>query len=147
MIRSALSKDEKIVSDYAVKYLSCYYKNLEEYVSSSFVDKSKKIWVYQVDEDIAGYLILKNNPLKDYVKISSFFIQEEYQKKGFGTELYNFCIDYIRNNIKKKEVIVTVNMKSFSSCSFFENKGFVPKTKLFDKYIDNSIEVVYVKML
>lgn len=58
--------------------------------------------------------------LRDSAHISLFFIQKEYQGRGIGTRLLNFCLEFCRKNGIEE---LTVNAAS-TGMFFYRAKGF-----------------------
>ncbi len=66
--------------------------------------------VYEISEEIVGFLFLKLNFVKDvatftersYISIENIYVKEEYRRRGIGTKLYNGACDYARRTKIKK---------------------------------------------
>jgi ribosomal protein S18 acetylase RimI-like enzyme len=96
--------------------------------------------------ELVGFLCLKNNPDKNYLKISTMFILTKFRHRGRGS----FFLEVAENLTRvycKSELSVTVSEKDENTIGFFRSKDFKVIDKLKDKYQKGTTEVVLKKIL
>ncbi|MGM9968947.1 MAG: ribosomal protein S18-alanine N-acetyltransferase [Anaeroplasma sp.] len=57
--------------------------------------QNMKAFVIYSDDKVIGYI--HTFIYKDFAKMEDFFILDEYQKKGYGSTLFKYALDYLKN--------------------------------------------------
>lgn len=149
LVRVVNEKDRILLDAIAKKVLEPLYgdqsKAMHEWFSG---DGYKNAFVAEVPEggSVAAFLCLKANPRKDFLKISTFFVLEDYRKKGFSKKLLCFAESFAELN-GFKEMVVTVSEGIDTSIAFFQKSGFTVMDSVCGKYRQGVTEYVLKKVL
>lgn len=147
LIKSVSDKDLAILEHIAFDILEPLYgdqsKSLYEWVSGegfkyAFLSKSR-------EGEYQGFISLKINPLKDYVKISTFFVLPNFRGNGIGKSLLQFVFKYVIDLGKYKYLKVTISEDNPESLAFFQKNNFVLTDKIDGKYKHNKTEFILYK--
>ena len=119
-----------------VKWRPDIYKDVEKVIDKSFFEKlitDKQIYVAKLDNKIVGYLMFmikeQNNPVmnfKKYLIIDTICVNENYRKKGIGTEL----LEYAKEIAKKydcTDLQLNVSPENVNAINLYEKFGFTVK--------------------
>lgn len=123
-LKDALTLVNQVFSEFvAVDYsdqgkttFSNYLKSKYDEVSSDIASGHKKIWGYYINDEIAGVIAKKG-----ISHIALFFVNKKKQNQGIGKKLFNFFVDYIKQNTNAE--IITVNSSPFA-VRIYEKLGF-----------------------
>lgn len=86
-------------------------------------DSSKPIFVYQINENVVGYIFciikrIKNNSNYndlDYLFIDDICVKEEYRGQNIGSKLYNYIKEFAKENNLKS---IRLNVWNFNENAF-----------------------------
>jgi len=99
-----------------------------------------------IDERV-GFLSLKDNPKKSYLKISTLVIVDtEYRGCGYGVYLLKKAEEFATKKGYRK-TIVTVSEEKKDTIKFFVRSGFVVIREILGKYRPGVKEVILKKIL
>ncbi|MFA5405945.1 MAG: GNAT family N-acetyltransferase [Candidatus Nanoarchaeia archaeon] len=147
MIRQVTKSDEEKLRIIAKQYLVHLYGSQESNVTEWITGKAyKKSLVFDEDNSIAGLLVLKDNPKKDYVKISTLIVLDGYRNKDIGNSLLEQALIYTEK-VKKNNISTTVSEDIVDGLAFFIKKGFRIIKEMKDKYKKGKIEYILLKRL
>jgi len=144
MIREANVNDSSRISEIKVFGWRCAYKDFisidflfnELSVKSSYEilveiisnkEDSDKIFVYEEDNIVKGYMIMGD--CLDYDKnyytseLKEIYIDPLFQRQHIGTQLVKYIIQEAKNS-EKREIIVWVFDKNKNAILFYEKMGF-----------------------
>jgi ribosomal protein S18 acetylase RimI-like enzyme len=93
-----------------------------------------------------GFLNLKRNPDKSYVKIATLLVLPAHQGKGYGSKLLDFAQKHAMEWYFEC-MVVTVSEEKPESLSFFLKNGFQIIDSLSGKYKPNTTEFVLKKSI
>lgn len=98
------------------------------------------------DMERVGFLSLKDNPQKSYLKISTLVIVEtKYRGCGYGVYLLKKAEDFAKKNGYSR-IIVTVSEEKKEAISFFVRSGFFIIREILGKYRHGVKEVILKKI-
>ena len=98
-------------------------------------------------EYCVGFLSLKDNPKKSYLKISTLVIADsENRGHGYGVYLLRKAEEFAKKRGYKK-IIVTVSEEKKDAISFFVRSGFVVIREIMGKYRAGVKEIILKKVL
>ncbi len=144
-IRSVSREDfsflKSVVCDILEPIYGCQEKALNEWITGSGY---KHAFVVEEGDGIAGFLSLKADPSKDYVKISTLLVFGDYKGCGFGKKILNFS----EGTAKEKgygKMKVTVSEEKEDAVNFFKKAGFVITSTHTGKYKRNVSEIIFYK--
>lgn len=147
LIKPVSSKDLAILKHIAFDVLEPLYgdqsKAMSEWISGggfkyAFLSKSREV-------EYQGFISLKINPLKDYVKISTLFVLPNFRENGIGKSLLQFVFKYVVDLGKYKYLKVTISEDKPESLAFFQKNNFVLTDKIDGKYKHNKTEFILYK--
>lgn len=112
---------------------SLFDKNNYPLSKSSFYNfiKKQNLYIYKVDNQIAGYIVLIN--YKKSIRIYSLGIKKEFQGKGISKEIIKFVIEKLKNDLN---IILEVRVDNYKAIKLYESLGFKILKKL-DNYYDD----------
>lgn len=124
------------------KPLSTWYPNFTQWfnttVLSGLEDGSREIGVSLSDQDITGYLILKNTPTEK--KICTLYQKSEYRLKSTGSQLVNIA----KLRLLTNHPIITVSEDNINQYqSFLSKHGFKLTQTINDLYINGKAEYIF----
>jgi len=147
MIRQVEVSDKKILIEIAQKYLTRLYSPQDDKITEWVTGTAfKQAWVFEQDDNIAGLLVLKNNPNKDYVKISTLIVPKDYRGLGVGSSLLKKAVEYTKQS-GKNNLSVTVSEGLENMISFLRDNDFEIIDELTDKYIKGKTEYVFLRQV
>ena len=93
-----------------------------------------------------GFLSLKHNPKKSYLKISTLVIAEsKYKGVGYGVKLLKKA-EAFADEKGYREIVVTVSEEKKEALSFFIRSGFAVIDEVVSKYRWGIKEIVLKKI-
>ncbi len=120
-------------------------KTLSEWLTG---DGFKKAFLMKDEEgNSKGFVSLKIDPSKDYVKISTFFIFPGFRGTGVGKCLIAWVITYVQNYNTYKYLKVTVSEDKPEALAFFQKHLFQVVEQYEGKYLPGKTEFVLYKEL
>ncbi len=124
MIRKVEPKDKEKLEELASKYLVPLYGNQSKAINEWITgDNYKHAWVFEIDnKDIGGLVVISDKPNKEYIKLSTLVVKEEYRNKGIGKSLLKVALEYVTKS-KKREVSVTGGEDIEDSLIFLQSMG------------------------
>lgn len=147
MIRQVTKDDKNTLKAIAKKYLENLYGLQDDKITEWITGTAfKQSWVFEQGDNIAGLLVLKDNPNKDYVKISTLIVPEDYRRLGIGSNLLEKAVEYTKYS-GKNNLSATVSEGLESMMSFLKNNDFEIINELNDKYIKGKTEYVFLRKL
>jgi ribosomal protein S18 acetylase RimI-like enzyme len=159
MIRDlAISDIENITIIYIESSISAYssvidkkllekhlqFESIFKYFTNNLTMKGEKIFVYEQDGNIAGFMeLLKNGKLLEIKKI---YVSSKYYRHGIGSNLIEYAqkISYLENI---QLISLWVLEKNMIGRRFYEKRGFFTTgiVKNLERYNSNQVE--YRKLL
>ena len=145
-IRKVEPKDKEELEELANKYLVPLYGDQTKALKGWLTGYNyKHALVFEADNgEIEGLVAVSDKPGKNYVKLSTLVVKEEYLNKGIGKSLLEVALKYAKKS-GKKEISVTVGEEVEESLHFFCKYGFKLKKELQDKYREGKKELVLVR--
>ncbi|MDD3399741.1 MAG: GNAT family N-acetyltransferase [Candidatus Pacebacteria bacterium] len=141
-IRRVVVEDYGILKDLAVNVLEPLYgdqsKSLREWFTG---DGYKHAFVLDSEHGIAGFLSLKINPNKPYLKISTLFVFDGHKRLGCGKKLLAKAVR-VAKDLGYHRLVVTVSDKKPEAMDFFLHSGFSIIDKKPGKYRPDSTEFI-----
>ena len=143
LIRKVEPKDKEELKELANKYLVPLYGDQTKALKGWLTGYNyKHAWVFEANNGkIGGLVAVSDKPDKNYVKLSTFVIKEEYRNKGIGKSLLEVALEYAKKS-GKKEISVTVGEDIKDSLHFFCEYDFKLKKELQNKYRKGKKELV-----
>ncbi len=147
-VRLISLKDKALLTEVANELLVPLYGDQSRMIKSWYDSNSdKNAFVAVGNDDMPkGFLCLKNNPNKNYIKISTLMVFPLSRNMGIGSLLIRKAYEYA-NALGAEELSVTVSQERHDSLSFFLKNGFVIVKCLHGKYKKDVTEFVLVKKL
>ena len=144
--RNVIENDRSTLTKIAVDILEPIYGNQNRAISEWISGQGyKHAYALVSDEDeIMGLLVLKMNPIKTYIKISTFIVVEKY-RKHYGVS--NMLLDKAFDVLSKSnflDIIVTISRTREDALIFFIRNGFCLIARQPDKYIKGDTELVFL---
>lgn len=134
VLRKVTSKDEVFLRKIADEYLVPIYGDQTKALNGWLTGKGyKSAFIIEAHGQMAGLLSLKRDPAKDYVKISTLLIVDEFQRNKLGKILLDKSIEFTREQ-RVDRLIVTVSETVPQSVVFFLKNDFQIIDKKFGKY-------------
>ena len=127
-----------IVEDDFLQGLLSHEKESADKLRES-VDRQPNYYVLMLDKQLIGwvYFTLESDHETDAAEIHSLYVLKEYQKRGYGKQLYEYAIQKIREEGRKKVVIGCLEKNP--SNQFYQHLGgkYIGNHLFRDKYIEN----------
>jgi len=134
VLRKVTLKDEAFLRKIANEYLVPIYGNQSKALNEWLSGKGyKSAFIIEAHGQTAGLLSLKRDPNKDYVKISTLLIIDEFQKNKLGKILLDKSVEFAREQ-RTNRLIVTVSETMSQSVVFFLKNNFQIIDKKIGKY-------------
>jgi len=101
-IRSVVKKDETQLRSIAKDILEPLYGSQEKAIEEWLTGKGcKEAFVFLINGNIAGLLVLKVNPNKNFLKISTLVVIKKFRGMRVGKRMLDFAIKFAKKeNIK-----------------------------------------------
>lgn len=110
----------------------------EELTSNPFAN----YYIYELNSEIIGYIgvrIYDSN-----AEILNFVIDTNHQKKGYGSNLFQYVLNYLEQ-LNVKQITLEVRKSNTQAKRFYQKYGFV-KSHIRKEYYDNNEDaIVYLK--
>lgn len=81
----------------------------------------QKYFIYKLNNEIIGYIGLR--VYDDSAEVLNFLIDNKYHNKGYGTELFNYILKYLKNN-NIKQLTLEVNVNNLKALKFYNKHNF-----------------------
>ncbi len=139
MIEKATEKDTEKLFELLInsikehqKYDYEFYKlddnlmeQLKEQILIQINDLNQHIFVKKINNMIIGFIrVLKRD---SYLEIGDIYVEKEYRKQQFGTELFNYALKKLKNK-EMKFVKLKVQKENNAAIQFYSNLGFNKST-------------------
>ena len=103
---------------------------IESYFKEILYSKSKFCYVYEMDNQLVGAILIKKYKTENYVtlkprtiyEIYDLVVDKAYRRQGIGTELYNFIIE-LAQKYKIDAIQVEVWAFNHDAIKFYESIG------------------------
>lgn len=147
LIRPVCEEDRAVLRIIADEILKPLYGNQEKAFNEWMTGSGfKHAFVAIEKETIVGFLSLKADPSRQYLKISTFLALPRFKGKSYGRILLNKAECFAREN-GFNSLIVTVSEIKSESISFFKKHGFTVIAERIGKYLEGVKEFVLRKEL
>ncbi len=145
-IKKATFADSKIIGFVHSAAWKQTYKNIfsKDFLNSDSAEKREKEFLDSLSEPNILYLIIENDLkiagivklifYEKFVEISSFYILQEFRKKGLGKQTF----DFIKNLAAAKPLVLWVLKENTAARNFYEKVGmhFTNKTRVIKRGSD-----------
>jgi len=98
-------------------------------------------FVYELNKEVIGYIGFR--AIDSNSEMMNFCMDPEYQGQGYGTEILNYSIDYLKN-IGVSSVLLEVRKSNKTAQAVYEKFGF-KKSHIRKNYYQNEDAFVYMK--
>jgi len=78
-------------------------------------------FVYEVNNKVVGYIGFR--AIDEHAEVMNFCMDPDYQGQGFGTELFNHSVDYLKS-LGVKTMLLEVRKSNKKAQAFYERFGF-----------------------
>lgn len=99
---------------YSKEAMDLWNQNLtitEEFINTHTVIKAT------LEDEIVGFFALEE--IKPVTRLAHYWLDTPYMRRGYGTAMYNFMVDYLKKqNVQKATIVMDPN-----GYPFFEKKG------------------------
>lgn len=146
-IRRVKKGDELALKRIAVEILEPLYGSQDKAYNEWLTGNGFKHAFVAVDQDeVAGFLSLKANPDKPYLKISTLVILPEYVSNGLGKKLLAKAEGFAREE-GYNSIIVTVSESVKESIDFFNKHDFKIIEQKDSLYREGVAELIMEKVI
>lgn len=141
-IRAVTQEDERQLRGIAKNILEPLYGSQEKAINEWLTGSGhKKAFVFLHNGNIASLLSMKANPNKNFLKISTLVVVEDFRGMKIGRQMLNFAINFTKEK-GYKSIIVTVSESKPRAVIFFQNSGFETIETCLGKYIEGVNELI-----
>jgi len=141
-IRRVVESDYSVLNVIAKGILEPLYGDQSKALREWFSGEGFKFaFVLASEKETVGFLSLKANPSKPYLKISTLLVFDGHKKLGYGKKLIAKA-KKIASELGFKFIKVTVSDAKPESLDFFMGSGFKVVSKEPDKYKTGSTEII-----
>ncbi len=144
-IRKVGKEDKDVLKEIADNILTPLYgdqtKAFNEWITGSGY---KHAYCLEEEGNVSGFVSLKADKSKTYLKISTLVVMPGYRNNGHGLELIRFAEKFARK-LDYQQIIVTVSETKDKSLRFFKNNNFFVVDKKKGKYQSGVAEYVLKK--
>ena len=98
-------------------------------------------FVYELNKVVIGYIGFR--AIDHNAEVMNFCMDPEYQGQGFGTELFNYSVEYLRS-IDVKSLLLEVRKSNNKAQAFYERFGVV-KSHIRKNYYKTEDAYVLIK--
>lgn len=98
-------------------------------------------FVYELNKEVIGYIGFR--AIDSNSEMMNFCMDPEYQGQGYGTEILNYSIDYLKN-IGVSSILLEVRKSNKTAQAVYEKFGF-KKSHIRKNYYQNEDAFVYMK--
>ena len=118
-----------------------------EAFTEAIVKKTENTYICMLDKTVAGFVTYgkcRDSDVNNTGEIWGIYLNPKFWRKGIGTELANWAIDYLKQSGFGK-VVLWVFKDNLPSRKFYESLGFMLDGK--EKLIEtcNAIAIRYIK--
>ena len=92
----------------------------ENYFNIQIQNEYSAYFVMVSDNDIVGYI---GSTSEEMAEIQNFCISKDYQSKGYGKELLEYLINYLKDN-NSKSIYLEVNYNNIRAINLYKKYGF-----------------------
>jgi len=132
--------DFKALKAMAIQILEPLYGDQSKALQEWFSGEGYKFaFVLAAGQEIAGFLSLKVNPAKPYLKISTLMVFDGFRRLGYGKKLLDKAKG-VSKELGFSHIKVTVSDVKQDSLNFFTKSGFVVVREEHGKYKADSVE-------
>ncbi|MFW5888590.1 MAG: GNAT family N-acetyltransferase [Patescibacteria group bacterium] len=144
-IRKVDKGDEDVLKEIAENILTPLYGDQSKAFNEWFTGAGHKhAYCLEGEGGISGFVSLKADTKKTYLKISTLVVMPGHRNNGHGLELMKFAEKFARR-FDYQQIIVTVSETKDKSLRFFKNNGFSVLDKKKGKYQNGVVEYVLKK--
>ena len=141
-IRAVVKEDESQLRSIAKNILEPLYGSQEKAINEWLTGNGyKKAFVFSLDGEIASLLSMKADPGKNFLKISTLVVIENFRGMKIGRQMLDFAISFTKER-GYKNIIVTVSESKPMAVAFFQNSGFETVETCLGKYIEGVNELI-----
>lgn len=143
-IRKVCECDRDILSSMASEILEPLYGSQGKALKEWFTGEGFKhafVILSSSEKEISGFLSVKTDPKKLYLKISTLLIFSDYKTRGYGKALLDKAIE-LSKKFKYNRIKVTVSDSEQKSLNFFRSAGFLVIDRQIGKYRYGSTEII-----
>jgi ribosomal-protein-alanine N-acetyltransferase len=98
-------------------------------------------FVIEIENRIIGYIGFR--AIDENAEMMNFAINPNIQKKGYGTTLLNYSIEYLKN-LGVKKIALEVRVSNENAIKIYEKNGFT-KSHIRKNYYEKEDAYVYIK--
>ncbi|MBU1093145.1 MAG: ribosomal protein S18-alanine N-acetyltransferase [Firmicutes bacterium] len=98
-------------------------------------------FVYELNKEIIGYIGYR--AIDSNAEMMNFCMDPEYQGQGYGTEVLNYSIEYLKT-LGVSSVLLEVRKSNKTAQAIYEKFGFV-KSHIRKNYYQTEDAFVYIK--
>lgn len=109
-------------------------------------ERFKSAWLAFKGDYLVGFLCLKIDPEKDYLKISTLLVLSKFRRSKRATFLLQTAENFAKL-YDKRGILVTVSEERPDALNFFKTNGFEIIAEEKGKYKENVIEFILKKRL
>jgi ribosomal protein S18 acetylase RimI-like enzyme len=143
-IRAVVKTDEAQLRIIAKNILEPLYGSQEKAINEWLTGNGyKNAFVFLQNGKIAGLLSMKANPSKNFLKISTLVVVEDFRGMKIGRQMLDFAFKFTKEK-GFKNIIVTVSESKPKAVSFFQNSGFETVETCLGKYIEGVNELIMI---
>lgn len=140
-IRRVCEHDYSALKIMAIGILEPLYGDQSKALNEWFTGAGfKHAFVLASEKEIGGFLSVKANPAKPYLKISTLLVFDGHKKLGHGKKLLAKAIK-LAKELGYSKLRVTVSDTKQESLDFFTKAGFLVTDKQVGKYKPDSTEI------
>jgi len=77
-------------------------------------------FVYEINKKVVGYIGFR--AIDEHAEVMNFCMDPDYQGQGFGTELFNHSVDYLKS-LGVKTMLLEVRKSNKKAQAFYERFG------------------------
>lgn len=141
-IRRVCEDDYSALKIMAIGILEPLYGDQSKALSEWFTGSGfKHAFVLASEKEISGFLSVKANLAKPYLKISTLLVFDGHKRLGYGKRLLDKATR-LAKELGYNRLKVTVSDSKQESLDFFTNAGFSIVNKQIGKYKTNSTEII-----
>ncbi|MFH1187744.1 MAG: GNAT family N-acetyltransferase [bacterium] len=141
-IRRVRAQDYSALKIMAIGILEPLYSDQSKALNEWFTGAGHKLaFVLASEKEIGGFLSVKANPAKSYLKISTLLVFNGHKRLGYGKRLLTKAFK-LAKEFGYSKLKVTVSDAQQESLVFFSNAGFYIVDKQVGKYTPDSTEII-----
>ena len=98
-------------------------------------------FVYELNNKVVGYIGFR--AIDEHAEVMNFCMDPDYQGQGFGTELFDYSVKYLKS-LDVKTMLLEVRKSNKKAQAFYERFGFV-KSHVRKNYYKTEDAYVFIK--